>query len=134
MSKINHHQWLYLHISYLPNCINSILMLSDSISLFLYTYNYTLTSIPYFYILITMALFLYPYHYILISIPLQLYSYFYTPIFCTHIPRPAICTPFWGTVPHFDLLYPTKICTPGVRTLVPHLSFSPVNYLWIISW
>jgi len=36
--------------------------------------------------------------------------------------RVAICTPFGGTVPHFDLLYPTKICTPRVRILVPHLN------------
>ena len=37
--------------------------------------------------------------------------------------RVTIRTPFGGTVPHFDLLYLTKIRTSGVRIFVSHLEF-----------
>jgi hypothetical protein len=45
------------------------------------------------------------------------------PNWTSHGCRVANCTPFWGTVPHFDLLYPTKICTPGVHILYPIWTF-----------
>jgi len=45
-------------------------------------------------------------------------------VFVLPADRVANRTPFWGTVPHFDLLYSKKICTPGVRVLYPIWAFS----------